>query len=379
MRRTADQQVSWIDELVQLFESKKSGQKIWFSRKMNKLLPEQQDEVWAFLEGRGHKRPKPKKKKETTPEKQEEQESGRTFIAWTDEEWDQLAEMVWRARKNDPSETLVGLVRKVSDIFPKERRRNIRTANELKQLIERLRQRDENLCVSNDDLEFYKLQISEYEAKHQQIPSREQILSALSDEEVVLRFGETVLQNSSLHDIITRYPTDAILSSVPATDAIGYFLKMGIEMFADSQNQLLNAVRELTSVVRQQQVAVQHPKPTTHQPGKQPMPTPRVKSRVPKVTVVGLLANQQAKVEEALKGRANFNFVDKNRKPDSTAIPDGQDFVVLAANFITHSMQEAAKKKLKGSDTKLIVHHGGIETMVRKLEAALPAAELALV
>lgn len=371
MRRVA-QQVSWIEELVQYFESKKAGQKIWFTRKMNKLSPEQQDEVWTVLTSRGHT----KKLDKTKPVLQEEiaevaevAEETRTFISWTEAEWDQIADTVWRARKNDPSETLVGLTRKVMDILPKERRRNIRTANELKQLVERLRVRDETLLMNSDDLEFYKLQIYEFEAKQQQIPSREQIISDLTDEEILLRFGEKVLQNCSPQEVISRYPTDALLSTVPAVEAVGYFLKLGIEMFADSQKQLVGAIQELTATVRHQ-----NERSVTGSAGKPSIPMPKPKTRLPKVTVVGLLANQQAKVQEGLEGRAVFNFLDKNRKPDASAIPDGQDIVVLAANFITHSMQEAAKKKIKGTDTRLIVHHGGLETMIRKLDEILPGS-----
>lgn len=369
MMRRVEQQVSWIEELVQYYESGKSGKKIWFTRKMNLLTPDQQDEVWSVLVSRGNTIPKKKKKTEkpdvAKPDTQVE--TGRTFIAWTDEEWSQLAEMVWRARKNDPTETLVGLIRKVMDILPKERRRNIRTANEIKPLVERLRIRDEELAANSDDLEFYKLQVSEFEAKHQQLPSREQIISDLTDEEILLRFGEKVLQNCSPQEVISRYPTDALLSSVPAVEAIGYFLKLGIEMFADSQNQLVGAIRELTATVQKNA-------PTQSIGEKPSIPTPRPKTRLPKVTVVGLLPNQQAKIQSALDSRAAFNFLDKNRKPDASAIPDGQDVVILAANFITHSMQEAAKKKTKGTETRLIVHHGGVETMIRKLDEVLPGA-----
>jgi hypothetical protein len=106
------------------------------------------------------------------------------------------------------------------------------------------------------------------------------------------------------------------------------------------------------------------------------MPMPRVNTvvKLPRVAVVGLLPEQQRVVEAKLKGRATFNFVDKIRQAD--AIPANQEIVVLAANFINHALQDQAKKKIAGTATKLVIHHGGIETMVRKLDALLPQTEL---
>lgn len=100
------------------------------------------------------------------------------------------------------------------------------------------------------------------------------------------------------------------------------------------------------------------------------MPARPIHLRLPKVTIVGLLGVQQVKVAERLEGRANFNFVDKNRRVD--AIPVGQDVVLLAASFISHSMSAAAKKAVVGTSTRLVIHHGGVTAMVRKLDGILP-------
>lgn len=354
--------ISWIDEIVAYYLSDKPGQKKWFTRKMNQLPEDQQDEVWKVLEARGHSRPKEE-------DDEEEVRTPRVMISWEDSEWDQLAELVWRARKNDPTETLIGLVKKVMSHFPEKRRRNIRVMKEVEPLRERLQKRDEAMLAAIEDFEIAKLRIIELESHQQKIPTRDEVLGTLTDEEILQHYGQRVLHLYSPDEILRQYTPEILLSNVHTADIAAHALKAGVEMFLDTQRELVGAVRELTSTVAQQRT-------TTHGTTKPSMPMPRpIPTRLPKVTVVGLLANQQAKVQERLSGRANFNFVDKNRKAD--AIPENQDVIVLAANFISHAMQEAAKKRVNGTATKLVVHHGGVDMLVRKLDALLPQGVLA--
>lgn len=92
----------------------------------------------------------------------------------------------------------------------------------------------------------------------------------------------------------------------------------------------------------------------------------RKPAKLPKVTVVGMLERQQNKLLEYLEGMADFNFVDKNRR--SNVIPDGQDFVILMADFISHAIYAQAKKADCG---QLIVHYGGVGKLAMKLSGLL--------
>ena len=356
--------ISWIDEIIGYFLSDKPGQKKWFTRKMNQLSEEEQDEVWSALQARGHSRP------DESPQETEDRPA-RVQISWEDLEWDQLADLVWRARKNDPTETLIGLVKKVMPQFPENRRRNIRVLKEIEPLQERLQKRDEAILAALEDFEIAKLRIVELEDSQKNIPSRDEVLGTLTDEEILHHYGQRVLHLYSPDEILRQYPHEVLLSNVQPAELAAHTIKVGVEMFVENQRELVIAVRELTATVRQQP----QPRTTTHG-NKPPIPMPRpITGKLPKVTVVGLLPNQQAKVEERLSGRANFNFVDKNRKADG--IPENQDVILLAANFISHAMQEAAKKRVSGTATKLIVHHGGVDMLVRKLDAILPQGVLA--
>jgi len=95
-------------------------------------------------------------------------------------------------------------------------------------------------------------------------------------------------------------------------------------------------------------------------------PVLQVATKLPKITVVGMLPIQQQKLLEQLQGLADFNFVDKNRR--SKVIPDGQDYVILMGSFISHAIFAQAKKVNCG---KLIVHYGGIGKLAIKMAKML--------
>ncbi len=135
-------------------------------------------------------------------------------------------------------------------------------------------------------------------------------------------------------------------------------LEMGIEM-------LTRRHKELTFDIAQ----LRKKKPLA-------MPTPPTADRLPKVTVIGLLSVQAQTVEDRLRGRAKFNFVPKSRTDnkggDGSCVPHNQDIIVLAAKFISHSIQDHTQKRVAGTNTKVIVHHGGVDMMIRRLDEHLP-------
>lgn len=92
-------------------------------------------------------------------------------------------------------------------------------------------------------------------------------------------------------------------------------------------------------------------------------------NQLPKVTILGLLGNQQVAVQNKLYKRAIFNFVDKNRRSGFT-VPYGQDIIVIAANFVKHALYNSIKKTIP-KHTKLVLHYGGIDLLVRKLDSLL--------
>lgn len=338
--------LSVVDELCYYFESGKATQRRWFSRKMKALSDEEQERVWQELERRGHKRPGTER-------------TSRHYIVWTDAEWDKLTEHVWTLRKNNPAEPLLDMARRALPQFPKERQRVIRAAKEIEPLIERLKQRDELAAATTAEAQRLRQQVQQLTEQAAKLISSEEVLGTLTDAEVVERYGKRVLQIMTPDEVLCGYPVEALLSYVPNVELIAQAARVQAEAL-ESQQGLAESIRELTAALRSR-------------PASTPMPQRVItaaRSTLPRVTVVGLLPAQQAEVESRLRGRAQFCFVDKNRT-DGAAIPDNQDVILLAANFIGHGMQELARRKV-GPQTRLVIHHGGISTIARKLDELLP-------
>ena len=289
-------------------------------------------------------------------------------VVWTDEEWERLTLLVWHARKNDPSENLVGLVNKVMSEFPNDRRQTIHSSNEVYPLIEKLKDHDQKILNTVQDLEDAKIHIELLEEERKNVPSRDQILSSLTNEEVSHNFRQRVLDQCSPEDIVKQFPVDVLFSNIQFSEIVSYVMKESIEMVSASQNQILDAVKELTSTIKQIQFQ-QNIQAKPSAPLLPSMPMPRPITRLPKVTIVGLKSDQYQEIERRLSSRANFNFVDKNRH--ANIVPSGHDIVVLATAFISHADQACVKKSVEGTSTKLIYHHGGVNKLVRELDMQL--------
>jgi hypothetical protein len=336
-----------LQELVDMYASGKQGKRNWFTRRMKKHSAADQGKVWKELERLGHHRP---------GEGPSQPKQSRSMIIWTEDEWDKLAELVWRMRKNAPSDTLVSLAKRAMSQFPQDRQRNIRVNNELKPLIERLKIQDEQLLKLQDECNSLKARLE----NTQEAPSRDEILDSLDDEEVYIRFGDRVLAALTPHEVISRYSQEMLLEHVQLPDMAGALVRGLLESWSSQKEDT-----ELTSTLKDLRAAI------AANSNKPKMPTPQVRpqaTRLPKVTVIGMKSNQMQEVQKRLGDRVNFNFVDKNRKAD--AIPTSQDVIVLWASFVTHAMQDQAKKAA-ANGTKLIVHHGGVEKMIKEIEGVL--------
>lgn len=138
---------------------------------------------------------------------------------------------------------------------------------------------------------------------------------------------------------------------------VGEDFSIGIELLELEKDQLAEYVIDLANRLREQE---EENKP------KLSMPMPRV---LKKVTVIGLLPDQARNLEGKLEGRAEFNFIDKNRC-SPTAIPPVQDIIVVSAEFVSVPMKNEAKKRAEGG-TQVIMHRGGISLLAQKLKEIL--------
>lgn len=355
------------EELRTYYESDQPGKKRWFYRKMNLLSEAEQNEVWEFLVECGHKRPGSATAKAMPPA---DAEAGR--VKWTEDEWERLATFVWLARKNHPEETVLALANKVQPQFPKDRQRKLMGWGAVQPLVDRLKAKDALLLKQVEDAEFAQEHAKELTQKLAQMPTEADVLEGLTDDKLKDEFGPRVLNCYKPSEVLNHYHQEALLSAMPMESVLRHVM----EGFLSGQRQIAENLKELTTAIQGMKQpapptpAVPKPSPPPPAP---PPPAPtqgQELPRLPKITVVGLLGNQQNEVKRALLGRANFNFIDKERKPND--LPAQQDILVVATKFVGHAHAIAARKVVLGKPTTYIEHKGGILQLIAKLRSELP-------
>jgi hypothetical protein len=342
------------DEMLDYFFSPLPGKRRWFDRKMRDLTAEQQVKVWAILESRGHPRPAA-----------EPEAAANARVAWTEQEWDQLAKAVWHARRNEPTLTLLTLCGRAQDNLPPDRRRVIRATNEVKPLIERLQTIDKAYVAAANEVPVLQARLE----KLANIPSKESILAALSDEEIFVHFSDKIMAMLSPDDVLKTYPAETLLGYVPIPVLLSHLATLGMEALQEREDRIVAALQDLKNTTPTKPLAASTSQRNVPLPGAASSPS------LPRVTILGLLPNQARVIEQKLSGMAQFNCVDKGRcdRAGSEAIPLKQDIIVLMANFIGHHLTDTVKKQMAGTSTRLIVHHGGIDRIVRRLAEELAA------
>src|SRR5690606_37662198 len=108
-------------------------------------------------------------------------------VYWSEEEWDQLADIVWPMRLADTTSALVGLVKKAQEQFPKDRRRNIKTIQQLGPLTTRMQAkvRDTLNCLEQVQRLRDKVDTLVKERK-----TRDEWVESLTDRDLIYLFSD---------------------------------------------------------------------------------------------------------------------------------------------------------------------------------------------
>jgi hypothetical protein len=321
-------------------------------------------------------------------------------IMWTEDEWEKIAETVYSMRRNRPIPALVKLVNRAMKQMPAERRRKLQGVNNLKPLIDRLLKigveektkaeeydryrsqiqqmgkiptREEIIStLTDEELNQVKLRVSTLDFDNVNIAWKDKILANLTDEEILTRFSQTVLDNQTPAQLMEMVDPEVVLNCLPFPKVFGFVAEHCME-----------SIGQFSSLFTAQPVFKQMRPPTAFkQPEVAPTRAPQapttpaipkvVRVEKPKVTIIGLKGDQEQRVLQELGNRCDFTFIESDAK--SKSIPDGQDVIVLWANFTSHCFQSKAKAKAKAkatNGTRLITHHGGLGEMIKTIKKVI--------
>lgn len=257
-------------------------------------------------------------------------------VMWTDAEWDKLADLVYPLRIKDLTSPLVTLVTKAMTGIPEDRRRALQGAHQLKPLLDRLERKFR-------DAKDLPAKVMSLEARLRDAKSSDQILDELSDSEIISRYGSRFLASMTAEELLSQLSPQDILESIPLDVLVS------------------EAARRLVSehpLIRQINLTGQPPAPIHVDP---------VKTRLPKVVLVGLMANQQAEVQKAVGHLADLNFVSKER--NAGQIPKHADIYVAWSRFCSHSVTEMCKSLARPGH--YLQPTGGVGKLIEQLQTKL--------
>lgn len=259
----------------------------------------------------------------------------RERVVWTDEEKDRLASLATSMRLNDPWSATSSLINRAMEQLPEGRRRTLVTQKDFKPILDRM-------CVLFESLKRDAREVESARAKLADVKSAEELLQELSDDDVLRQYGDRVMRLLSPDDLISAFPGQMILSSMPSADIVAEAAR---RIYSDVQcspvAQLLKSAGE--SVV--QEVAV-----SSH------------RARVPKVFVVGPKANQQQEITKKCGSICDLVFSENGYEK-----PGRADIVVRWVRFTNHATREGDKALVP--PRYFVEQMGGVNNLIESIQS----------
>lgn len=272
-------------------------------------------------------------------------------VFWGEEDWDFLVSRVAKLSLREPTTGLSNLAERIMQQIPEHNRKSVH-AGVVSELAKRLTVYNESFLELDAKVQSMQAELDRRKAA----PSKEEFFATLSQEEIKERFTAVILENLTSEEVVSRIPHETLLDCIPLSTLIansfakvlGNFTQV-IQHQEETLLVLARVLAEMPSEKMRKQTQLS-----------------QVQVKIPQVALVGFLPDQGAFVAEKMHGRARIAIVDKNRK----TFESSADVICVWTRFISHAFQESVKKNMK-LGAKLILHHGGLETIVREIERAL--------
>lgn len=245
------------------------------------------------------------------------------MIRWTTEEWHAIADKAYQMRLHHPEMSLIEVVNRIQGQMPESRRRKIRVASEIGPVLASVRKWSLAAGESEAEIRQLKQRIEDLRKR----PDRETILSTLSRDEMLARYGKS----------LTSILAHALL------EILSNHLAHGLAEPANGEQHGRNGV---------QNGALNWAAP-------QP-PAPQAEKDKPRIAFFAVLDRQQEKIRQEIEPVARCIFIDKARIGNKI-LPVSVDYAVVWTKFPNPSYAEAVRRKLRPDH--ILTHRGGIKTL----------------
>ena len=180
-------------------------------------------------------------------------------------------------------------------------------------------------------------------------PKKEEILDKLTDEEVLVYYGQRVLEHSQPQDIIEAFSPQELLSMVPTDQLMGY------------------AASRLTSDLLTREIKLHH---TVRHEGQEVATDGKHREQknrsLPHIAIVGATNDQFTRIREHFLKNATFTHVQRSRL-QSNGIPDRTDMVVTWSNFAAKAQKKIVKARCRVLGLhagRTPTHYGGFNALI---------------
>jgi hypothetical protein len=293
----------------------------------------------------------------------------KTHVRWTDEEWDELADRVWKKRARCPEMTLWELINSVQEQqadptvgrteWPEDRKRKLNGLKLCEPIIPRLRKLDLELH-GRLEREIPSLQ-NQIESLRQR-PDKETLLAGLCEEEILRRFTDTVFRSFSPGDIIGQFKIDDVLRSVPVADVLAFAFR---ELFGNIN--LLSL--QLAQHVNDHSLHHANGKSNGHANGnghaKVKGIPPFKPAPLPRIAFLGLQQHHLEILKSHIGDRCEIVYVPKGDTKQQIELPDADHYVLWEINVSANNKRQIQKTHHEN----LLVHSGTFNEMIPRVQS----------
>jgi hypothetical protein len=275
---------------------------------------------------------------------------------WGDAEWNFLIQRVAALQLEHPDERLSALAEQAQERLAPHSRRTLHSYD-MKEFARRLaaynKQQADKQAQLELDLEEARIELED----RRTAPTREEILSTLTDDELIERFAKRLLSVLPPYEVVSSFGSDTVLACLPTPSIVAFAMGQFFGEYATHSKLMEQNLEVLGRVLADM--------PT--EKVRRQIQTPGTPAQLPKVLLVGFKPEQGGIIADRFHGRVKVETQDKNRKnfAGTTA-----DVIIVLVKFVAQTMIDQIRKAAK-SPCRVILHTGGLETVAQEIERIL--------